>query len=81
MQNYTDPAYPTLRKTFTKGLRAYGEGVSRLEAIIQDTTLDIIDNCKLRNGAEFDPYNMIFGYVCCFASTIVSTIIMQIIDF
>ena len=71
-QNYTDPAYQPLRKTFTRGLRAYGEGHTRLESIIQDTTLDVIESMMEKNGAEIDPYNTIFGFVCCIASTIVS---------
>ena len=72
LQNYTDPAFQPLRKTFTKGLRAYGEGGTRLENIIQDTTLDVIEGLKERQGQTFDPYDVIFSYVCCIASTIVS---------
>ena len=59
------------RRTFIKAMKAYGPGVNSLEKIVQETTLDMVDEIQQKDGEPIDSHKLCSGYVCCVIASMV----------
>ena len=52
-------------------MKAYGPGVNSLEKIVQETTLDMVDEIQQKDGEPIDSHKLCSGYVCCVIASMV----------